>query len=87
MDPSRLAVLQRQLAMTWTLGELLLDGLSDADCFWEPVPGSWMVRLTADGTWRPDWEEPEPDPAPAAVTPFQGPAQREVRTLNADVSR
>ncbi|MGH6877443.1 MAG: DinB family protein [Rhizomicrobium sp.] len=32
-----------------------------------PAPGSWTVRRSADGKWQPDWEEPQPDPAPPAT--------------------
>jgi hypothetical protein len=36
-----------------------LDGLSDDEYLWEPVPGCWSVR---DGTL--DWAYPEPVPPP-----------------------
>ena len=44
-----------------------LDGLSDGEYFWEPVPGSWSVRRGADGRWMMDgtrggWRAPEPAP-------------------------
>jgi hypothetical protein len=67
MDPARRAVLLRQLGLTWSLAELLLDGLSDEECLWEPVPGCWTVRPNTEGVWIADWEEPEPDPAPACT--------------------
>lgn len=41
-----------------------LDGLTDAEYFWEPAPGCWSVRQRSDGAWRADWPRPEPDPAP-----------------------
>jgi len=37
-----------------------LDGLTDDEYFWEPVPGCWTVHR--DG--RIDFEFPEPDPTP-----------------------
>ena len=37
-----------------------LDGLTDAEYFWEPVPGCWTVRRDA----TVDFEFPPPDPAP-----------------------
>lgn len=64
MDPSRLAILRRQLGLTWSLGDLLLTGLSDDECLWEPVPGCWTVKPNSQGIWLPDWEDPEPEPAP-----------------------
>jgi len=44
-----------------------LDGLTDGEYFWEPVPGSWSVRRDDDGRWimdgtRGGWRAPEPAP-------------------------
>jgi hypothetical protein len=39
-----------------------LDGLSDEEYLWEPVPGSWSVR---DG--RIDWVYPPPEPKPVTT--------------------
>jgi DinB superfamily len=50
-----------------------LDGLTDDEHFWEPVPGCWSVRRRADavsegacgsGEMVVDFELPEPDPPP-----------------------
>jgi hypothetical protein len=47
-----------------------LDGLTDEEYFWEPVPGCWSVRRADDGPWRIDGggggasAGPAPDPAP-----------------------
>jgi uncharacterized damage-inducible protein DinB len=41
-----------------------LDGLSDDEYFWEPVPQCWSVRQRDDGTWFADMPEPRPNPAP-----------------------
>ena len=62
----RVELLRWQLGLAWSLAELRLDGLTDAACRWEPAPGAWTVRPGADGRWRPDWVEPEPDPPPTA---------------------
>jgi hypothetical protein len=49
-----------------------LDGLTDAEYFWEPVPGCWSLRqrgtstapMTAGvGDYRYEFAYPEPDPA------------------------
>jgi len=40
-----------------------LDGLTDDEYFWEPVPGAWNVRR--DGSI--DWEYPQPVPAPVTT--------------------
>lgn len=44
--------------------ELHLEALTPEDFLWEPAPSCWTVRPDADGVWRPDWSEPEPDPPP-----------------------
>src|SRR6267143_1949027 len=42
-----------------------VDGLTDAEFFWEPAPGCWTVRRRDDGRWAVDYPEPpHPDPAP-----------------------
>ena len=53
-----------------------LDGLSDEEYFWEPVPGSWSVRPRGTGTaplqvgggdYTIDFAIPEPTPAPVTT--------------------
>jgi uncharacterized damage-inducible protein DinB len=41
-----------------------VEGLSDEEFYWEPVPGSWTVRRLESGRWAADYEEPDPIPAP-----------------------
>jgi hypothetical protein len=44
-----------------------VDGLSDHEYFWEPVPGCWTLRQGADGRWTLDGGGgggPAPDPVP-----------------------
>jgi hypothetical protein len=50
-----------------------LDGLTDDEYFWEPVPGCWNVRTRGSGTAQVqagvgalaiDFAMPEPDPPP-----------------------
>lgn len=43
-----------------------LDGLTDAEYFWEPVPGMWSVR-PADGAFVSDFAIPPPEPAPVTT--------------------
>lgn len=61
-ESSRLGVLRWQLQLTWSLAQYHLPALTDEACFWEPAPGSWAVRRSADGRWHPDWADVEPDP-------------------------
>lgn len=53
-----------------------LDGLTDDEYFWEPVPGSWNVRPRGEstapaqagsGAFTLDYAYPEPDPAPVTT--------------------
>lgn len=41
-----------------------LDGLTDAEYFWEPAPGCWTIRARTDGGWRTDSSLPRPEPEP-----------------------
>jgi len=47
-------------------GDLLtiLAGLTDAEFFWEPVPGCWTVYRDESGRWSYQYEEPDPQPSP-----------------------
>jgi hypothetical protein len=44
-----------------------LEGLGDEEYRWEPAPGGWNVRRTADDNWRVDWADPDPEPAPVTT--------------------
>ncbi|MFC4065017.1 DinB family protein [Actinoplanes subglobosus] len=53
-----------------------LDGLSDDEYLWEPVPGAWNVRPRSTGStgmaagggeFTIDWETPEPSPPPVTT--------------------
>lgn len=52
-----------QLDFYWPLLRGRLDGLTDEEYFWEPVPGCWTVRRVADG-FAVDFAYPPPDPPP-----------------------
>jgi hypothetical protein len=41
-----------------------IDGLTDDEYFWEPVPDMWSVRRDDSGHWVSDWAWPTPNPAP-----------------------
>ena len=65
--------------LSWHWDEHLrpgLDGLTDDEYFWEPVPGCWSIRPRAEassamaagaGDLVADFEFPEPDPAPVTT--------------------
>lgn len=48
----------------WQRIRARLDGLSDAEYFWEPAPGCWSIRRRPDGTWMADRPLPRPEPEP-----------------------
>jgi hypothetical protein len=64
MSSPELAMLRWQFDLAWRLAEYHLPQLTDDACSWEPAPGSWSVRKSADGLWHPDWADIEPNPAP-----------------------
>jgi hypothetical protein len=48
----------------WERTRARLDGLTDEELLWQPVPGSWSVRPLAAGTWISDWAMPAPATPP-----------------------
>lgn len=44
-----------------------LEGLTDQECFWEPVADCWTVRTGPAGTPQIDWQWPAPDPPPVTT--------------------
>ncbi len=69
--------LLEQLTFHWNVhARPRLDGLTDEEYRWEPVPGAWNLRrrgeaLTAladgGGDWVIDFDQPEPSPAPVTT--------------------
>ncbi|MGC4892651.1 DinB family protein [Micromonospora sp. DT31] len=59
-------LLHEQLTWHWTYQlRDRLDGLTDAEYLWEPVPDCWSLRPRADGgTLTIDLAFPHPDPPP-----------------------
>jgi hypothetical protein len=53
-----------QLGLAFSLFEVFVVGLNDAEALREPGTRAWSVRQDESGLWRADWTEPEPDPAP-----------------------
>ena len=74
--PDYPALLVDQLGFHWDRQlRPRLDGLTDEEYLWEPVPG-WSVRPRGQGTaqieggrgdWTIDWAFPQPDPAPVTT--------------------
>lgn len=48
----------------WGRTRARLEGLTDDEYLWEPVPGCWSVRRRDDGRWAVDQVLPSPTPEP-----------------------
>ena len=48
-----------------------LDGLTDNEFFWQPVPGCWTIYQTESGAWTYHYAIPEPVPAPVTTIGWQ----------------
>jgi DinB superfamily len=44
-----------------------VDGLDDAEFWWEPAPDCWTIRQRPDGRWAADYAVPDPEPAPVTT--------------------
>jgi hypothetical protein len=63
--PSAVELLRQELQEAYETLRARVDGLTDDEFFWEPVPGCWSVRRDDRGRWAVDYPEPpHPDPAP-----------------------
>lgn len=60
-------ILQSQWAESCARTRRIVDGLTDAEFFWEPCAGCWTVRRTDSGWWM-DYPPEEPDPPPPVTT-------------------
>ena len=57
-------LLARQMEDAFSFIRRAVEGLTDDEFSWEPVPGSWRVYRGDDGRWTYDYQLPEPDPSP-----------------------
>jgi hypothetical protein len=71
--PARLAPLLAQFEFCWDRLIDRLDGMTDAEYLWEPVPDCWSIRARGEvttarslggGEWALETASPPPDPAP-----------------------
>jgi hypothetical protein len=60
-------ILTGMMNEAWTALQQSLEGLSDHEFFWEPVPACWRIRQTDHGTWTYDYAIPPPAPAPVTT--------------------
>jgi hypothetical protein len=66
LRPARQTVelLKATMEEGWAILRPRLDGLTDDEFFWEPVPGCWTLHQGEDGRWIEDYDDPAPDPPP-----------------------
>jgi hypothetical protein len=55
------------LDYAWSRIRGRLDGMTDEEYLWEPVPVCWSVRLAASGKWEVDRVDPPPSPPPVTT--------------------
>jgi len=48
-----------------------IEGLTDDEFFWQPVPNSWTIYEDRPGHWTYHYTIPDPDPAPATTIGWQ----------------
>ncbi|RJL36073.1 DinB family protein [Bailinhaonella thermotolerans] len=63
----RVALLTGQLDIAMALLEYHLKDLDDEAALWEPAAHCWTVRRDERGRWVADFQDTEPDPAPAVT--------------------
>ena len=48
-----------------------VEGLTDGEFFWQPMPNSWTIYEHRAGHWTYDYAIPDPDPAPTTTIGWQ----------------
>ncbi|MBA3368542.1 MAG: DinB family protein [Geodermatophilaceae bacterium] len=61
---SRIELLLVQMDEAYERLSRRLEGLSDEEYLWQPLPGGWSIRRGTEGRWAADYDFPDPIPAP-----------------------
>ena len=65
MGRDAVEILSQELDEAYEMMRGRLEGLTDDEFFWEPVPDCWTVRKDERGHWAADYPEPpHPEPPP-----------------------
>jgi len=64
MGKERIALLAAEMDHAYETIHRRLEGLTDKEFFWQPVPNCWTVRQLPDSRWTVDFEQPDPEPPP-----------------------
>jgi hypothetical protein len=62
--PIATQLLAAQLDEAYRVVRDRIEGLSDEEFFWEPVPDCWTVRRRPNGLWMVDYRDVHPEPPP-----------------------
>jgi len=68
---SRAALLATTMDETYERLRTRLEGLTDAEFFWEPIAGCWTIYEDQPGHWTYHYATPDPTPAPATTIGWQ----------------
>ena len=60
-------VLTFALNEAWDNLHRVLEGLSDREFFWEPVPNCWRIYQAENSSWTYDYQIPAPEPSPVTT--------------------
>ncbi len=71
MTEPRVALLLSEMDATYSRLRRRLEGLTDDEFYWEPVPGCWTIFKDDSGRWTYHYEIPDPDPAPVTTIGWQ----------------
>ena len=68
---TRHALLHTALDAAYSRVRTRLDGLTDDEFFWQPVPDCWTIYKEPGGRWTYHYAEPDPQPAPVTTVGWQ----------------
>jgi hypothetical protein len=68
---SRVALLTAAMNETYSRLRRRLEGLTDDEFFWEPIPGCWTIYEDRPGHWTYHYAIPDPKPAPVTSIGWQ----------------
>jgi hypothetical protein len=68
---SRVELLTTAMEASYARLHARLEGLTDEELFWQPLPDCWTIHQDASGRWTYDYAVPDPDPAPLTTLGWQ----------------
>jgi hypothetical protein len=68
---SRTALLTATMQEAYERLRSRLEGLTEEEFFWQPVPDCWTIYPHESGRWTYDYAVPDPEPAPLTTIAWQ----------------